>query len=327
MSRYDELADQLRGAPARWCVTGAAGFIGSHLVERLLDLNQEVVGLDNFSTGRKENIEFLKSKGGKFKFLDGDVCNESALAEGFAGVRFVLHQAALGSVPRSIEDPISSNQANVSGFLSVLVQARISGAEQVVYASSSSVYGDAPALPMREEIVGNLLSPYAATKRIDELYSGVFSRTYGLRSVGLRYFNVFGPRQDPNGAYAAVIPRWISALIKGEECVIYGDGETSRDFCFVENVVQANILAAFSSESGSIFNIACGAKTSLNQLYEHLANELSPGKKARYQEFRSGDIRHSFADITAAGRVLGYTPKVAVGEGLKRTVSAYRSKT
>jgi len=324
MSRYEELQRELKAKPRKWCVTGAAGFIGSHLVENLLDLGQEVNGVDNLSTGHRRNVESF-AKNSRFKFFEGEINDGDLMRKACNGVTYVLHQAALGSVPRSIEEPENSNRANVDGFLSALVAARDAKVEKFVYASSSSVYGDAPDLPMREAVLGSLLSPYAATKRINELYAGVFTKNYALKTVGLRYFNVFGPRQDPNGAYAAVIPRWIASLMSGEVCTINGDGETSRDFCFVANVVQANLLAATSNEESGLFNIACGETTSLNALYGALATAIHgpDAPKPRYQPFRQGDIRHSYADISAARARLGYEPVIRINEGIARTVDSY----
>ncbi len=323
-SQYHKVQDVLRGKPRRWCVTGAAGFIGSHLVEKLLELGQEVLALDNLSTGFEKNLKFAEGNP-RFQFLKTDIQEISASV--FRGVHCLLHQAALGSVPRSIENPLRSHESNVTGFLNTLLAAKDAGVGKVVYASSSSVYGDEPMLPMLEHRVGSVLSPYAATKKINEVYAEAFFKAYGLKSIGLRYFNVFGPRQDPSGAYAAVIPRWIKSLLEGETCTIYGDGETSRDFSYVDNIVQANILAAFSELETGVFNIACGETMSLNTLYQLLATEVCGESypAPTRADFRKGDIRHSFADIRAAKDKLFYSPTVLAREGISKTVSAYRS--
>jgi UDP-N-acetylglucosamine 4-epimerase len=317
MTKYPEVEQHLRLNRYRWCVTGAAGFIGSHLAERLVLLGQDVVAVDNLSTGKRDNLP------AGVEFIEGDVTSISQ--ERFRGVDFVLHQAALGSVPRSIEEPLASHHANVTGFINVLVQAVSAGVRKVVFASSSSVYGDSPELPKVESRVGALLSPYAATKMIDEVYAAVFSRCYQLPLIGLRYFNVFGPRQDPNGAYAAVIPAWINALLRGEPCFINGDGTNSRDFCFVENVIQANLLAALSKRGFGVYNIACGATLTLNDLYAKLASLCEVSRGPVYRENRKGDIAHSFADISLAEAELGYQPVIQVDEGLKITVDFFRS--
>lgn len=310
----------------KWLVTGAAGFIGSHLVEALLRGGQDVIGLDNFSTGRRENIDAAHSSPsiGTFRLIEGDIRSLDTCASACEGVDYVLHQAALGSVPRSVKDPAGSNSANVDGFLNVLIAAKEAGVKRVVYASSSSVYGDSVLTPKKEEILGRPLSPYAVTKLADELYAQVFTRTYGLSTIGLRYFNVFGPRQDPSGPYAAVIPCWLSNLIDGSPCVIYGDGKTSRDFCYVDNVVQGNILAAVTlGIKGEVFNIACGESTTLNDLYKEmrlLVGNLT-GQRSfpapRYADFRAGDVRNSLASIDKARAELGYEVLVNVKEGLR----------
>ena len=284
-------------------------------------MNQNVIGIDNFATGFEKNIAAFKSP--SFRFIELDIQNiESSQLE---GVDYVLHQAALGSVPRSIVDPIKSHESNVSGFIKMLFAAKEAGVRQVVYASSSSVYGDAAKLPMVEDRLGELLSPYAATKKINEVYAQAFTNSYGLNCLGLRYFNVFGPRQDPEGAYAAVIPRWIQTILDKKTCEIYGDGETSRDFSYVDNVVQANLLAAVSGIPKGVFNIACGDKLSLTELYNLIAEEIlgSGFVKPLYKEFRSGDIRHSFADISLAQSKLGYSPTVQAREGIKMTIKSY----
>lgn len=335
MTEYQRLQGQLRSNPKTWLITGVAGFIGSHLLEALLRLDQRVIGLDNFATGFKRNlrdVEALVTPGqwSNFSFHEADITDPVACRDACVGVDYVLHQAALGSVPRSLADPLSTNRANVDGFLNLLVASRGAGVSSFVYAASSSTYGDHAALPKVEEHIGNPLSPYAVTKYVNELYAGVFARCYGFRSVGLRYFNVFGPRQDPDGAYAAVIPKWIGSLRSGVEVFINGDGQTSRDFCFIANVVQANILAACATESAKdqIYNVAFGEKTSLNELYLLLRDSLasvSGGAANRlqelptYREFRQGDVRHSLADISKARRLLGYAPTHSVRQGIEET--------
>lgn len=337
MVRYSELEDALRSHPRRWVVTGAAGFIGSHLVERLLSLRQTVTAVDNFSTGRRWVADHLRAADGaeNLSFVEGDIQDPAVIANACAGAHLVLHQAALGSVPRSIKDPFTSHLSNVDGFLRVVLAARDTGVERIVFASSSSVYGDHPGLPKREDEIGRLMSPYAATKRIDELYADVLARSYGLSLIGLRYFNVFGPRQDPDGPYAAVIPRWIHSMKTGVACTILGDGETSRDFCFIENVIQANLLAATDptsrGSSSVVCNVACGEQTTLRQLHELIATELQRLTGIRVQEatlgpFREGDIRHSLADISRARREFGYEPVVTVREGVRRTVAWFASQ-
>jgi UDP-N-acetylglucosamine 4-epimerase len=333
MSRYLDLCEQLRGNPKTWLVTGVAGFIGSNLLQRLLELDQVVVGLDNFSTGNPRNLEDVCAKvkaeaWERFTFLLGDTRNLDQCSQACAGVDVVLHQAALGSVPRSIKDPITSHQSNVDGFLNMLVAARDAKVQRFVYASSSSVYGDDPGLPKVESRTGHPLSPYALNKVIGESYAAVFGRCYGFKPIGLRYFNVFGARQDPNGPYAAVMPKWIASLLKGETCQIFGDGETSRDFCFVANAVQANLLAGTAPEEslGEVFNVSYGGTTSLTQLYWMIAErlgalrqELSP-KDPVYAPAREGDIRHSQADLSKIKKQLGYEPTHSVAEGLDELV-------
>ena len=334
--RIQQVRDALRRAPRRWVVTGAAGFIGSHLVEQLLRLDQHVVGVDDFSTGQRGNlVEVLeglsREQASRFRLLDGDVRDAAACARACNGAELVLHEAALGSVPRSIDDPVRSHEVNVTGFLRVLQASRAAGVRRVVYASSSSVYGDHPALPKIEERVGAQLSPYAVTKYAGELYARVFGRCYGLRLVGLRYFNVFGPRQDPDGPYAAVVPRWFAALRDGAPAYLYGDGVTSRDFCFVENVVHANLLAATAEGrdvDGHAYNVACGERTSLFELFALIRGEVAarrPGTADRpvRREARPGDVRHSLADISRARRALGYEPAISVREGIARAASWY----
>lgn len=337
MSRYQETLASLREAPRSWLVTGAAGFIGSNLVERLLREGQQVVGLDNFSTGYEHNLQDVRAQvgeeaWGRFRFIEGDIAELAACQEACAGVDYVLHQAALGSVPRSLADPIATNVANVTGFLNMLVASRDAGAKRFVYAASSSTYGDHPALPKVEDKIGNPLSPYAVTKYVNELYASVFTRAYGMETVGLRYFNVFGRRQDPSGAYAAVIPHWIGKLLGGERCVINGDGETSRDFCFVDNAVQANILAATadgSAASGDVYNVAVGDRTTLNELYTLIRDGLAAyrpeigGVEPLYRDFRKGDVRHSQADVNKARTRLGYEPSHPLAAGLAEALPWY----
>ncbi|MBX3746987.1 MAG: SDR family oxidoreductase [Verrucomicrobiae bacterium] len=319
--------------PHRWLVTGVAGFIGSHLLETLLTQDQEVVGLDNFRTGHRENLEDVRrrvrgAQWARFRFCEGDILHRADLAGLMGGVTYVLHQAALGSVPQSIEDPVTTHAINVTGFLHMLEAARQAGVRRVVYASSSAVYGDATDLPAVEDRIGRPLSPYAVSKSINEQYAAVFERCYGLISVGLRYFNVFGPRQDPNGAYAAVIPRWIDALLTGRPVEIYGDGETSRDFCPVEHVARANLLAATAQlrpGEPRVFNVGLGQATTLNALFEILAGEavrLRPeaaGVKATHREARPGDIRHSQADMRRAREILGLADTRDIRTGLAAT--------
>lgn len=337
MTAYEELLERLKTEPHTWLITGVAGFIGSNLLEVLLRLNQKVVGLDNFSTGHQKNLDevrslVLRGQWGNFKFIEGDIRILEDCKAACDGVEFVLHQAALGSVPRSIDDPLNTNSVNISGFLNMLVASRDIKVRRFVYAASSSTYGDHPALPKTEDVIGKPLSPYAVTKYVNELYADVFARTYGFNVVGLRYFNVFGPRQNPDGAYAAVIPRWISSMIKGESVYINGDGETSRDFCFIENVCQMNLLAATADNPDAInqvYNVAVGDRTTLNQLYAQLNLNLLPsyqhlsGEKPVYREFRGGDVRHSLADIGKASRLLGYQPTHSAGDGLKEAISWY----
>jgi UDP-N-acetylglucosamine 4-epimerase len=329
----------LRDHPRTWLVTGCAGFIGSHLVECLLGLDQRVVGLDNFSTGSRGNLSEVLSavspeQAARFRFHEGDIRDPDACAHACAGVDLVLHQAALGSVPRSIENPLQTNEVNLTGFLRLLVAARDAGVRRVVFASSSSVYGDDPALPRSEDVVGRQLSPYAASKYAGELYAHVFGQCYALELLGLRYFNVFGPRQDPNGPYAAVIPRWFSGLLEGGTITINGDGETSRDFCFVANVVQANLLAATTTSSaalGQVFNIGCGERTTLNELFVLIRDQVArllPGVGEaipRHGGPRAGDVRHSLADIGKACRLLRYSPAHSIHQGLARTAAWYAS--
>jgi len=326
---YSQLQQQLRAQPQRWLVTGAAGFIGSHLTETLLRLGQQVTGLDNFATGHRHNLDDVRAQVGEqawsnFRFIEGDIRDLADCQKACEGMDRVLHQAALGSVPRSIADPITSNAANVTGFLNMLVAARDAGVKRFVYAASSSTYGDHPGLPKVEDTIGKPLSPYAVTKYVNELYADVFARSYGFASIGLRYFNVFGPRQDPNGAYAAVIPKWAAAMLAGDTVFINGDGETSRDFCFVANAVQANLLAATASDEAAnqVYNVAVGDQTTLNGLHAMLIETLGQARAGlqvgapQHRPFRAGDVRHSRADIGKAQRLLGYQPSHDIRAGL-----------
>lgn len=329
----------LRARPKRWLVTGSAGFIGSHLLETLLGLGQEVVSLDNFATGYRSNLDEVRSAVGELawrrhSFREIDIVDADACRSACQGVDIVLHQAALGSVPRSIEDPLRTHAANATGFLNMLVAARDAGAERFVYAASSSTYGDHPGLPKVEDAIGRPLSPYAVTKYLDELYAQVFTRCYGMPAAGLRYFNVFGPRQDPDGAYAAVIPRWAAAMLAGTPILIYGDGETTRDFCYVGNVVQANLLAAAAPAetiTGQVYNVAVGGRISLNDLYTALRDlvvERHPGLSIAapiHEDFRPGDVRHSQADITKAIEAFRYAPTHELRAGLREALPWYES--
>jgi UDP-N-acetylglucosamine 4-epimerase len=356
MTPYTQLKTRLQSEPHTWLVTGVAGFIGSNLLEALLKLNQRVVGLDNFATGHQRNLDEVQSlvtpdQWSNFHFIQGDIrnladCQRAMLflplplgegrSEGSPNcgipVDYVLHQAALGSVPRSVEDPINTNSANITGFLNMLVAARDAKVKRFVYAASSSTYGDHPGLPKVEDTIGKPLSPYAVTKYVNELYADVFGKTYGLQSMGLRYFNVFGPRQDPNGAYAAVIPKWIASMIKGKPIYINGDGETSRDFCYIANVVQANLLAATTQDPealNQVYNVAVGDRTTLNELYAQLHRNLLPGyphlqgTQPVYGDFRAGDVRHSLAKISKAATLMGYQPTHRIGEGLQVAMDWY----
>ena len=337
---YEEVQERLKSRPRTWLVTGAAGFIGSHLLEGLLKLDQRVVGLDNFSTGNRGNLTQVKDavsqiQWSNFRFIEGDIRSLSTCRRACRSVEFVLHQAALGSVPRSIADPISANETNVTGFLNMLMAAHDVGVLRFVYAGSSAAYGDNPGLPKVEPEIGRPLSPYGLTKYVNELYAGIFARCYGLESIGLRYFNVFGPRQDPNGAYAAVIPMWIAAMIRNDPIFINGDGETVRDFCYIDNVVQANLLAATVDDPAAIdqvYNIALGQRITLNQLFETIRSLLEPryphlrDLDPVYREFRAGDVRLSQADIGKARRLLGYRPVRPVSEGLTRAADWYVAK-
>ncbi|WP_160241776.1 NAD-dependent epimerase/dehydratase family protein [Acinetobacter indicus] len=335
MSQYQTVCEQLKQNPKTWLVTGVAGFIGSNLLETLLKLNQNVVGLDNFATGHQHNLDEVQSlvtpeQWTNFKFYEGDIRNFEDCQKACAGVDYVLHQAALGSVPRSIADPITTNAANISGFLNMLTAARDAKVASFTYAASSSTYGDHPALPKVEENIGKPLSPYAVTKYVNELYAEVFARTYGFKTIGLRYFNVFGKRQDPNGAYAAVIPKWTAAMIVGDDVFINGDGETSRDFCFIENTVQANILAATASDEAKnqVYNVAVGDRTTLNDLFNAIkasliANGVTYAKQPVYRDFRAGDVRHSQASVEKIERLLGYNAKYHIDDGIDFAMSWY----
>ncbi|WZB73764.1 SDR family oxidoreductase [Achromobacter insuavis] len=334
-TRFESVTQELAATPRKWLVTGCAGFIGSNLLETLLKLNQTVTGLDNFATGHQRNLDEVKAsvtpeQWARLTFIEGDIRDLEACRRAVQGVDFVLHQAALGSVPRSLKDPITTNEVNIGGFLNMLVAARDAGVKSFVYAASSSTYGDHPALPKVEENIGKPLSPYAVTKFVNELYADVFARSYGFETVGLRYFNVFGKRQDPNGAYAAVIPKWTAAMIQGEDVTINGDGETSRDFCFIDNAVQANILAATAPAEGrnQVYNVAVSGRSTLNQLFGFLVKALGNqgvnyGKQPVYADFRAGDVRHSQADVSKAGRLLGYQPTHSVLQGLEVAMPWY----
>lgn len=334
-TRFETAIQALAAAPRKWLVTGCAGFIGSNLLETLLSLNQTVTGLDNFVTGHRRNLDEVQAsvtpeQWACLRFIEGDIRDLETCRRAAQGVDFVLHQAALGSVPRSLNDPITTNEVNIGGFLNMLVAARDVGVKAFVYAASSSTYGDHPALPKVEENIGKPLSPYAVTKYVNELYADVFARSYGFETVGLRYFNVFGKRQDPNGAYAAVIPKWTAAMIRGEDVTINGDGETSRDFCFVDNAVQANILAAMAAPEGrnQVYNVAVSGRSTLNQLFGFLVQALgsqgvSYGKPPVYADFRAGDVRHSQADVSKAGHLLGYQPTHTVLQGLEVAMPWY----
>jgi UDP-N-acetylglucosamine/UDP-N-acetylgalactosamine 4-epimerase len=337
--RYEQVCEDLVNSPRRWLVTGVAGFIGSALLERLLDLGQSVVGVDNFITGHKRNLDDVLSihpdEKLQFRFLEGDLRDPAVAAEAVKDVDVVLHEAALGSVPRSMKDPIASHQHNVDAYLNVLVAAKDAGVKRVVYASSSSVYGDHPGLPKVEDKIGKLLSPYAATKRADEIYAQTFQTAYGLELIGLRYFNVFGRRQDPDGAYAAVIPRWIKALASGKPVVIFGDGSNSRDFCYVDNIVQANILAATHEDpavTGTVYNCGCNGRTDLRELFAMIRENLAKTHPAVadaepvFEGPRPGDIAHSQASIEKITGALGYVPSHQVADGMAETVTWFASR-
>lgn len=340
MTKYEEIKTQLKSSPKVWLVTGVAGFIGSNLLETLLKLDQYVVGLDNFSTGFQHNLDEVQgsvaeAQWQRFQFVEGDICAldtcKGVMKHATAGdVNYVLHQAALGSVPRSIDDPINTNKSNIDGFLNMLVAAKDAGVDSFTYAASSSTYGDHPALPKVEENIGNPLSPYAVTKYVNELYASVFARVYGFKTIGLRYFNVFGPRQNPDGAYAAVIPKWTAAMIKGEQVFINGDGETSRDFSFVANAVQLNILAATADDAAKdeVYNMALGDRTTLNELFVGIKDALKENGvqyngEPVYRDFRPGDVRHSQAAISKAKTKLSFTPMHRVLDGVRNSIPWY----
>jgi len=340
MTRYEKIKTELLSSPKTWLVTGVAGFIGSNLLEHLLKLNQKVVGLDNFATGHQRNLDEVQGlvtdqQWQGFTFIEGDIRNyedcEKAITPNGQAVDYVLHQAALGSVPRSIADPITTNAANITGFLNMLQAAKEAEVKSFTYAASSSTYGDHPALPKIEENIGNPLSPYAVTKYVNELYASVYARTYGFKTIGLRYFNVFGQRQDPDGAYAAVIPKWTADMIKGEDVFINGDGETSRDFCFIENTVQMNILAATApvEAKDEVYNVAVGDRTTLNDLYTSIQAalkecDISATDEPIYRDFRAGDVRHSQADVGKAVSNLGYAPEYKILEGISKAMPWYK---
>jgi len=341
MTKYDQLQEHLKDNQSTWLVTGVAGFIGSNLLEKLLILNQNVVGLDNFDTGHQHNIDQAiedankatdKDLSSNFKFINGDIREIEDCKQACDGVDYVLHQAALGSVPRSIEDPINTNRANIDGFLNMLVASKDANVKRFVYAASSSTYGDHPDLPKVEDKIGNPLSPYAVTKVVNELYASVFAKTYGFKTIGLRYFNIFGKRQDPNGAYAAVIPKWVAAILNKEDVFINGDGETSRDFCYIDNTVQMNILAATTDNdeaTNQVYNVALNDRTSLNKLYQMIEDRLiqrTEGlekKEPVYRDFRAGDVRHSQANIDKAQKLLNYQPRYMISEGMNEAMDWY----
>lgn len=337
MTQYAQIKNELQHHPRAWLITGVAGFIGCNLLEALLRLDQRVVGLDNFATGRMVNLDQVQDSVGtkrwaNFQFMKGDIRELTDCAKAVQGVDYVLHEAALGSVPRSIADPIATNQANVNGFLNMLVASRDAGVKRFVYAASSSTYGDHPALPKVEDRIGKPLSPYAVTKYVNELYAEVFASTYGFQSIGLRYFNVFGPHQNPDGAYAAVIPKWISAMLKKDPLFINGDGESSRDFCFVDNVIQANFLAATVQSPvalNQIYNVAVGDRTTLKELHSLIKDELQkrlPELEViapQYRDFRAADVRHSLASIEKASQLLGYKPTHTIRQGMAEAMDWY----
>jgi UDP-N-acetylglucosamine 4-epimerase len=335
----DDVASGLSKVSGRWLVTGAAGFIGSNLVEALLAAGQQVIGLDNFATGHRANLDEVRASVGeenwsRFELIEADIRDRDACARAVTGVEIVLHQAALGSVPRSLADPLTSHDVNVTGFVNLLDAARLAGVRRFVYAASSSTYGDEPNLPKREERIGNPLSPYAATKLANEVYASVYARSYDFPSIGLRYFNVFGPKQDPEGPYAAVIPKWIATMVAGGEVEIYGDGSTSRDFCYVANAVQANLRAALAGDEAQnqVYNVAVGERTSLNQLFGLLRDGLARhqvhyGKEPVHGDFRRGDVLHSEADISKARELLNYEPTHRIGDGIAEALPWYLRST
>ena len=338
MTRYEEVKQQLQNNPQTWLITGVSGFIGSNLLEALLKLNQNVVGLDNFETGFQHNLDQVSElvtpeQWANFNFIEGDIRKLKDCQKACSNVDFVLHEAALGSVPRSIKDPIKTNMANIDGFLNMLVASKDAKVKRFVYAASSSTYGDHPNLPKVENKIGNPLSPYSVTKVVNELYAQVFARTYGFKTIGLRYFNIFGKRQTPNGAYAAVIPKWIDAIKKGEAVYINGDGTTSRAFCYIDNAVQMNLLAATTTNpdaKNQVYNVAVGDRTTLNSLFALLRDNLTnhgvnTDAQPVYRDFRAGDMRHSQADIGKAQRLLGYTPTHRLTEGIVQVMPWYVS--
>jgi UDP-N-acetylglucosamine/UDP-N-acetylgalactosamine 4-epimerase len=344
MAKYEQLQENLKDNQSTWLITGVAGFIGSNLLEKLLILNQKVVGLDNFDTGHQHNIDQAiedankttgKDLSANFKFINGDIREIDDCKQACYGIDYVLHQAALGSVPRSIEDPINTNRANIDGFLNMLVASKDANVKRFVYAASSSTYGDYPDLPKVEDKIGNPLSPYAVTKVVNELYASVFAKTYGFKTIGLRYFNIFGKRQDPKGAYAAVIPKWVAAILNKDDVYINGDGETSRDFCYIDNTVQMNLLAATTDNdeaTDQVYNVALNDRTSLNKLYQMIEERLIQrtqglGKKEPiYQDFRAGDVRHSQANIDKAQTLLDYQPKYMIEKGMDEAMDWYVNK-
>lgn len=335
MTRYEKIKNELQQKPKTWLVTGVAGFIGSNLLETLLLLDQKVVGLDNFATGHQHNLDEVKRmvsdmQWKNFSFIEGDIRDYPTCESVVTNIDYVLHQAALGSVPRSIADPTTTNAANITGFLNILTAAKEAEVNSFTYAASSSTYGDHPDLPKVEGNIGNPLSPYAVTKYVNELYAGVYAKTYGFKTIGLRYFNVFGKRQDPDGAYAAVIPKWTAAMIGGEDVFINGDGETSRDFCFIENTIQMNILAATAKEESKdqVYNVAVGDRTTLNELYYALkysleTNDVQLAGQLTYRDFRIGDVRHSQADISKAKTLLGFEPEFRIQDGINKAMPWY----
>jgi UDP-N-acetylglucosamine 4-epimerase len=336
MTAYEDLLQRLPAQPRTWLVTGCAGFIGSNLLERLLRLDQRVVGLDNFATGLQGNLDEIRGlvspqQWARFTLHEGDIRKLDDCRRACEGVDYVLHQAALGSVPRSLADPITTNSTNIDGFLNMLVAARDAKVASFTYAASSSTYGDHPALPKVEDRIGKPLSPYAVTKYVNELYADVFAMHYGFHTIGLRYFNVFGRRQNPNSTYAAVVPKWVSSMLKREEVFINGDGETSRDFCYIENAIQANLLAAVAVDPqarNQVYNVAVGDRTTLNRLFELIRDNLAeqgvdPGLKPVYRDFRAGDVRHSQADIGKAQRLLGYAPTHRIAQGVAEAMRWY----
>ena len=336
MTRYQHLRQTLRAAPRTWLITGVAGFIGSNLLQTLLELDQRVLGLDNFATGHQRNLDEVQglvapAQWARFEFIEGDIRELADCHRACRGVDYVLHQAALGSVPRSLADPITTNATNIDGFLNMLVAARDAKVKSFTYAASSSTYGDHPALPKVEDAIGKPLSPYAVTKYVNELYAEVFARSYGFAAIGLRYFNVFGPRQDPDGAYAAVIPKWTAAMIKGEDVFINGDGETSRDFCFIDNAVQANLLAATTTDDqalNQVYNVAVWGRTMLNELFKLLRDNLTaqgvaPDTQPAYRDFRAGDVRLTEAPVSKAQSLLGYAPTHRLAQGVAEAMPWY----